>query len=158
MNTHRTLDVSMFLPLTIEQVFPFFADPRNLEAITPPALRFKILNRFSADMKPGLMIDFQIRLRGIPLRWRSEITVYDPPNRFIDEQRRGPYKLWRHEHLFVHATGPNGEQGTEIRDRVTYIPRGGAILHRLFVRPELERIFAFRQRAIRAALLDDSPR
>ncbi len=149
MTTPYILDASMFLPLPLERVFPFFADARNLEAITPKALRFKILTPPPLDMKPGLIIDYSIRIRGIPMRWRSEITEYQPPRRFVDEQRRGPYKLWHHEHLFEPAIGPSGEPGTTIRDRVTYIPRGGALLHRLFVRPELDRIFAFRQDVIR---------
>lgn len=151
------LDVSMFLALPIEQVFPFFADARNLEAITPPSLHFRILTPMPVDMKPGLLIDYRIRMRGIPMRWRSEISRFDPPRFFIDEQRRGPYKLWRHEHFFEAGVGDSGEPGTTIRDRVSYIPRGGALLHRCFVRPELERIFAYRQQSIRQLLKATDP-
>lgn len=153
MSNPYTLDVSMFLPLPLERVFAFFADARNLEAITPKALRFKILTPEPLVMKPGLIIDYSIRLRGVPMRWRSEITEYDPPRRFVDEQRRGPYKVWHHEHLFESSVGPRGEAGATIRDRVTYIPRGGALLHRLFVRPELDRIFAYRQQVIHRLLM-----
>lgn len=147
------LDVSMVLPLPLERVFSFFADARNLEAITPKSLRFQIVTPMPVEMKAGLMIDYRIRLRGLPMRWRSEITEYDRPRRFVDEQRRGPYKLWRHEHYFESVTDPSGVQGTRVRDHVSYIPRGGAIVHRLFVRPELERIFAYRQDAIRRAIM-----
>jgi len=142
------LDVSTFLPIPIERVFPFFADARNLEAITPTSLHFHIVTPMPVEMRPGLMIDYKLRMRGIPMTWRSEITAYDPPHSFVDEQRKGPYKLWRHEHFFEPANGPGGVVGTRVRDRVSYIPRGGPLIHKLFVRPELEKIFAHRQEVI----------
>ncbi|MGE3108129.1 MAG: CDP-paratose 2-epimerase [Phycisphaerales bacterium] len=147
------LDVSMEIPLPIDEVFAFFADARNLEAITPPSLKFSILTPMPVQMAVGLVIDYQLRLRGIPIRWQSEITAYDPPFSFVDEQRSGPYKLWRHEHLFGSLAGPDGAPATRVRDRVQYIPRGGPVIHSLLVRPELERIFAFRQTQIARLLL-----
>jgi ligand-binding SRPBCC domain-containing protein len=81
-----------------------------------------------------------LRLHGIPLRWQSEVTVWEPPYRFVDEQRRGPYRLWIHEHAFLQHHG-----GTLIRDQVQYAVPGGTLIDRFFVRPNLEKIFAYRQ-------------
>src|SRR5689334_151639 len=142
------LDVSMIVPLPIERVFAFFADASNLEAITPKALRFHILTPRPIEMKRGTMIDYRLRLHGLPIRWRSEITAYEPPRMFVDEQRRGPYKLWRHQHLFASTTDADGRAATEVRDTVSYIPRGGSLVHKWLVRPELEKIFRFRQERI----------
>lgn len=149
----RRLDTSVFLPLPLEIVFGFFADARNLEAITPASLRFHILNPEPIVMRPGLLIDYTLRLRGVRVRWQSEITVYEPPYRFVDEQTKGPYRVWRHEHLFevVEATKER-PAGTVVRDRVEYAHLGGPLVHRCLVRPELERIFAFRQERIVALL------
>jgi len=153
MATPYELETSMFVPLPIERVFAFFADASNLEAITPKALRFHILTPMPVVMKPGTMIDYKLRLHGIPIRWRSEITVYQPPLLFVDEQRRGPYKLWRHQHRFQATTNANGQHGTVVRDTVSYLPRGGRLIHKLFVRPELDRIFKHRQERILQLLL-----
>ncbi|MBC7771490.1 MAG: SRPBCC family protein [Pyrinomonadaceae bacterium] len=151
------LEVSMFVPLPIERVFAFFADASNLEAITPQALRFQILTPRPIEMQPGAMIDYKLRLHGVPIRWRSEITAYQPPVMFVDEQRTGPYKLWRHEHRFESTTDAGGTPGTQVRDTVTYVPRGGRLIHRLFVRPELEKIFRHRQARILELLLNAPP-
>ncbi len=121
------------------EVFPFFADATNLETLTPPSLKFHILTPRPIQMQVGTLIDYRIVIRGLPMRWRSEITVWEPPFRFVDEQRRGPYRLWRHEHQFKEE---NGE--TIILDRVQYAVPFDFIMHRWFVRPEIERIFNFR--------------
>ena len=129
-----------WFPRPIDEVFPFFGDAGNLEQLTPPWLRFKILTPRPIEMRPGTLIDYRLRVRGIPLRWQSEITVWEPPFRFVDEQRRGPYRLWIHEHSFQSLDG-----GTLCRDAVRYAVPFDFFAHRLFVRPDIERIFAFRR-------------
>lgn len=143
------LETRQWLPRSVEEVFDFFADAANLNDITPPWLGFRILTPQPVEMQAGALIDYRIRLRGVPIRWRTEITCWEPPVRFVDEQIHGPYRLWRHEHTF-HAE--NG--GTWVEDRVEYrlllgdwLP--GHIAHRLWIRPELDRIFAYRQQRMR---------
>lgn len=121
-------------------MFPFFADARNLEAITPPLIRFAILTPGPIEMRVGLRSDYRLRVRGLPLHWQSEITAWEPPNRLVDEQRRGPYRVWIHEHTFEERDG-----GTLARDRVRYAVPGGNLVERLFVRPQPRKIFAHRQ-------------
>lgn len=140
------------IPVAIDRVFAFFADAANLEAITPPLLRFRILTPRPIEMKPGALIDYRLRIRGVPVRWRTRISIYEPPHRFVDEQLRGPYRQWVHEHTF--ESTPSG--GTRMRDIVRYeLPRvpGSSIVHRLMVRPDLERIFDYRREAIGRLLL-----
>ncbi len=134
-----TLDTELWLPCAPEKVFAFFADAHNLKALTPPWLHMEVLTSGSIEMRPGAHIDYRLRLHGIPLRWQSEITAWEPPYRFVDEQRRGPYRLWIHEHTFLAHDG-----GTLVRDRVQYTVLGGALINRFFVRPDLEKIFAYR--------------
>jgi ligand-binding SRPBCC domain-containing protein len=131
------------LPVPLDEVFGFFAEARNLEKLTPRWLRFEILTKGPITMAPGTLIDYRIRWRGIPLRWRTEIEVWDPPHRFSDRQIRGPYRLWRHEHVFVERDG-----GTSVIDRVEYAPIGGEIARRLVVARDVERIFAYRHEVL----------
>jgi ligand-binding SRPBCC domain-containing protein len=138
-----TLRSELWTPRPVAEVFRFFADARNLEALTPPWLRFKVLSPEPVTMRPGTRIDYRLRLRGLPLRWQSEITVWDPPRRFVDEQRRGPYRLWIHEHVFEERGG-----GTICRDQVRYAVLGGALVNRWLVRPDLNRIFEYRRRRL----------
>jgi ligand-binding SRPBCC domain-containing protein len=128
------------IAVPLATVFPFFADPRNLETITPPWLQFRILTPGAIQMRPGALIDYRIRIRGIPVRWRTGITVWDPPHRFVDRQIRGPYRLWVHEHTFSEENG-----ATKMRDRVEYAVPGGEIIRRLLVAPDVERIFRYRR-------------
>jgi ligand-binding SRPBCC domain-containing protein len=139
---------SVRLDAPLGEVFSFFADARNLEALTPPWLRFEVLTPSPIEMRAGTLIDYRLRVHGVPLRWRSGITVWEPPHRFMDEQRRGPYRLWRHHHRFA----AEGER-TLVEDDVAYAAPGGALVERLFVNRDLARIFAFR----RQALLDRFP-
>jgi ligand-binding SRPBCC domain-containing protein len=132
------------LPQPIETVFPIFADAFQLEAITPPWLRFKVVTPPPIVMRAGLRIDYRLRLRGLPLRWTSEITDWEPPHRFVDVQVRGPYRWWRHEHRFI-ARG----DATRIVDEVEYAVYGGALVHTLLVRRDVERVFAYREQALR---------
>jgi ligand-binding SRPBCC domain-containing protein len=135
------------LELPASETFAFFSDARNLEAITPPWLRFSILQATRFQMCSGAVIDYRLTLHGLPLRWRTRISLWEPPVRFIDVQVKGPYAHWEHTHTFE----PAGERAVVISDRVRYaLPLGplGAIAHRLFVRRDIERIFAFRHRTL----------
>jgi ligand-binding SRPBCC domain-containing protein len=146
LTTQYLLERVQVVPRSLSDVFAFYADPDNLARITPPWLGFRILTP-KAAMRAGLQIEYRIHPLGVPQRWVSEITVWEPPHRFVDEQRRGPYRRWHHLHEFRATAG-----GTEIRDRVTYeLPLGplGRLAHGLFVRRQLESIFAFRERAVR---------
>jgi ligand-binding SRPBCC domain-containing protein len=134
----------LWLPRPVDEVFPFFADAANLEILTPPWLKFSIVTQQPIEMRAGTLIDYRLRVRGIPVRWQSEITVWEPPRRFVDEARRGPYRLWRHEHTFE----PKGE-GTLCRDHVSYAVPFDFLVHRFLVRPDVEKIFAFRERKLR---------
>jgi ligand-binding SRPBCC domain-containing protein len=141
------LEREVSLPVPREQVFPFFADARNLERLTPPALRFQILTPGTIEMRAGAIIDYRLRLSGLPFRWRTVIETWEPPVRFVDVQQKGPYSVWRHTHTFE-AT----PEGTRMRDRVEYaLPFGplGALAHRLFVARQLEQVFTFRARVVK---------
>ncbi len=145
MSTHR-LEADQFVPRPLDEVFAFFARPENLAALTPPSMDFEILTPPPLPMKEGALIDYRIRMGVLPLRWRTLITTFDPPHRFVDEQLAGPYDLWHHEHRFIERDG-----GTEIRDLVHYrLPFGplGELAHRLVIRGRLNAIFAFRHRVI----------
>ena len=139
-----TLTNELWLPQQPQDVFPFFADAFNLERLTPPSLGFQVLTPPPIEMKVGTLIDYRVRLRGIPMRWQSEITEWEPPHRFVDEQRRGPYRMWIHEHAFTSQDG-----GTMAKDTVRYAVLGGAIVQRLFVASELKRIFQYRNAALK---------
>ena len=139
-----TLTNELWLPHQPQDVFPFFADAFNLERLTPPSLGFRVLTPPPIEMKVGTLIDYRVRLRGVPMRWQSEITAWEPPHRFADEQRRGPYRLWIHEHTFTSQDG-----GTMAKDTVRYAVPGGAIVQRLFVASELKRIFNYRNGALK---------
>jgi ligand-binding SRPBCC domain-containing protein len=134
------LEAELWLPRPRDEVFRFFADAFNLEALTPPWLKFEVLTPRPIEMRVGLRIDYRLRLRGLPLRWQSEITAWEPPVRFVDEQRRGPYRAWIHEHTFEEEDG-----GTLARDVVRYDVIGGRLVNRFFVRRDVEKIFGFRQ-------------
>lgn len=143
-----TLDVELFLPLPIETVFPFFSDAGNLEAITPPWLHFHIITPRPIPMHPGALIDYKLRLHGLPIRWRTEIERWEPPLLFVDRQLRGPYRLWHHTHTFEAREG-----GTLVRDRVRYAVHFGRVVRTLFVKGQVDQIFRYRQRAIARLLL-----
>lgn len=140
-----TLTATQWLARPRAEVFPFFAAAENLNAITPPWLQFCMLTPQPILMRVGLRIDYRLRWRGLPLRWQSEITVWEPPLRFVDEQRHGPYRFWRHEHRFDEQAG-----GTLVQDQVRYAVPGGALVERWLVRPDLRRIFAYRQQQLAA--------
>lgn len=127
----------------LERVFAFYADPANLQSLTPPWLRFTIITSGPIEMRAGALIAYRLRVHGVPVRWLTRIEEWTPGERFVDIQLWGPYRLWHHTHTFER----HGE-GTLIRDRVRYaLPLGpiGDLVHRAFVRRDLERVFAFRR-------------
>jgi len=145
-NVH-TLRREQRLPGTPEDVFAFFADPRNLEQITPPLLRFRVMGPDAIVMGTGALIRYRLRVHRIPIGWLTAIREWDPPHRFVDEQLRGPYALWHHTHTFE----PDGD-GTIMRDVVRYaLPLGpvGELARRLFVMRDLDAIFDYRAERIR---------
>jgi ligand-binding SRPBCC domain-containing protein len=140
------LERSQWIARPVDRAFEFYADAFNLEAITPPWLGFRVTTRFPVEMGAGVLIEYRLRLHGLPIRWVTRIEVWDPPTRFVDVQLRGPYALWEHTHTFEPAP-----DGVVIRDRVRYaLPFGplGALAHALFVRRDLRRIFDYRVRAV----------
>jgi len=139
-----TLEREQTIDAPLDAVFAFFSDARNLERITPPWLHFEILTPPPIEMRVGTRIDYRLRLHGIPLRWQSEITAWEPGRRFVDEQRRGPYRTWIHAHEFEAVDG-----GTRVRDSVRYSVPGGAIINRLLVAPDVARVFDHRERVLR---------
>ena len=140
-----TLQVELWLPRPRDEVFAFFSDAVNLQALTPPWVNFEVLTPAPIILRAGALIEYRIKVHGLPIRWRTEIAEWNPPNQFVDVQLRGPYTLWHHTHTFEERDG-----GTLCRDHVRYRPRGGALIHRLFVRRDVERIFQYRQERLRA--------
>lgn len=137
-----TLERTQLIPQPLREVFPFFSDAKNLEAITPAFLQFKILTPGPIAMQAGTLIDYRIRLLGIPMYWRTQIETFDPPRRFTDVQIHGPYRLWHHTHEFLETAS-----GTLMTDFVRYqMPLGplGTLVHALWTRRTLERIFDYR--------------
>jgi ligand-binding SRPBCC domain-containing protein len=133
------------------EIFPFFADAVNLEQITPPWLQFHVVSKLPLEMREGAEIDYLLKIRGIPVEWRSKITAWDPPHRFVDEQVRGPYRLWVHEHRFTEK-----ESGTSCEDHVQYSPLGGALINKLLVERDIRKIFAYRSEQLRKIFSDSS--
>ena len=140
------LERSQLIARPQRELFAFFADAANLERLTPDFLRFQIETPLPIEMRAGALIDYRLSLAGLPVRWRTRISSWEPPHRFSDDQERGPYALWHHVHEFE-AVGDH----TRMRDRVDYrLPFGplGALAHLLSVRRTLERIFDHRRKVI----------
>jgi uncharacterized protein len=132
----------------LAKVFDFFSRAENLEALTPPWLNFKIRGVNPLPVQRGTLINYSLRVHGIPLRWTSEIVEWDPPHHFVDLQLRGPYKLWRHVHRFESRDG-----GTLISDTIKLaLPLGfvGRLAYKIKVRSDVQEIFAFRKKQIHA--------
>jgi ligand-binding SRPBCC domain-containing protein len=140
----RNFESQVWLPESRDKVFAFFSDAQNLDLITPPWLRFRTITPGSIEMQRGTILDHRLRIHGFSICWRSKITDWNPPVRFVDEQVRGPYRLWRHEHRFEERDG-----GTLVRDHVRYAVLFDFLIHRLFIRPDIERIFAYREEKLR---------
>ena len=140
------LEREVRVPGTAKEVFTFFAAAENLERLTPPELGFRIRSPLPIAMRAGALIDYTIKLYGIPMKWRTLITAWDPPRSFEDTQISGPYAKWVHTHRFIEYSG-----GTIIQDRVAYVlPFGflGRIVQPLIAR-QLKRIFDYRESAMK---------
>jgi ligand-binding SRPBCC domain-containing protein len=137
------LKKQLWLPQPREKLFEFFSDPYNLDRLTPAWLKFKILASGPVEMRQGTFLNYRLRIRGFPIRWQSQITAWNPPSRFIDRQTKGPYSLWIHEHRFEDCEG-----GSLIKDNVKYAVLGGSVVQKLFVAPDLERIFRYRHQVL----------
>jgi ligand-binding SRPBCC domain-containing protein len=138
---------SQFVPRSREDIFAFFSNAENLEAVTPPWLRFRILSPRPIHMNKGRRIDYALRIHGVTIGWTSEITAWEPPLRFVDEQVRGPYRIWVHEHRFEAVP-----DGTRVIDRVRYAVPGGRLVNGLLVGPDLDRVFGFRREQLERIL------
>jgi len=138
------LEASAFLPVERERLFKFFSDAFGLQALTPAWLHFSVVTPAPIQIAAGTLINYRLRLHGVPIRWQSRITAWEPPVRFIDEQTRGPYRRWHHEHVFEPA-----DAGTLCRDIIDYSVFGGRLVHTFFVRRDLLRIFEYRQSKLR---------
>jgi len=152
--TFHTLRSQQFIPQARDRVWEFFSNPRNLEALTPPWLGFRVLTPGQIAMKKGAEIRYRIHWHAIPIGWTTTIRLWDPPFRFVDIQRGGPYQLWHHTHRFTPRDG-----GTQMSDVVRYrLPFGiaGRIMHRWKVRRDLEKIFEYRHRRVKELFPSDS--
>ncbi len=144
------LRTRVLLPRSIDRVFPFFAAAENLARITPPELGFIIRTPPPIEMRAGTLIDYTIKLWLLPLRWRTEITRWNPPHDFEDTQVRGPYAKWVHRHTFT-PMGVETLMEDEVRYRLPFGPVGR--LAHVIVRRQLRRIFAYREQIVRSLVL-----
>jgi ligand-binding SRPBCC domain-containing protein len=138
---------SQDVPRPRSEVFTFFADPANLERLTPPWLQFRVLTPAPLPRGAGARFDYRLRVRGLPLTWRTLIETWVPEERFTDRQLKGPYALWHHTHLFEDLPGGGTRILDQVRYRVGWGPLG-PLITALWVKPDVERIFAYRRAAI----------
>jgi ligand-binding SRPBCC domain-containing protein len=139
--TH-SFESEVFINQPIKTVFDFFCKAENLDKITPKWLKFEIITKLPININEGTFIDYKIKFRGIPIKWKSEITQWNPPHSFQDIQRNGPYKTWEHLHIFKEDNG-----GTLVKDKVVYKSKGWflePIINKFFVKRDIQRIFDFR--------------
>ena len=142
----HTIRREQFVAKPLEEVFRFFSEAGNLQALTPAYLDFEILTPGPIEMRPGILLDYRLKWHGVPLRWRTKILEWSPPHRFVDLQLKGPYKLWHHTHTFESENG-----GTRMSDTVNYeLPLGalGEVAHALMVGRDVAAIFDFRYQQV----------
>jgi ligand-binding SRPBCC domain-containing protein len=143
----HTLEREQVLDGTPEEVFPFFADARNLEAITPPLLRFRVITPGDIPMGVGTFIQYRLRIRGVPIHWNTLIQEWVPNERFVDVQVKGPYKLWHHTHTFEPLEGGRTRMRDVVRYAIGFGPLGD-VAHRLMVARDVAAIFEFRAQRV----------
>lgn len=143
------LHAEQLLPVDIQTAWGFFSSPNNLALITPPEMDFITLTPMAdgAEIYTGMLIDYTVKpLFGIPMRWQTGIKTVEKPNRFVDTQLKGPYRLWEHTHIFTQT-----DNGVLMKDEVKYqLPFGplGGLAHALLVRKKLQALFSYRKAAI----------
>jgi len=146
--TIHLLERTQVVPISIGEAFDFFANPRNLERLTPDLVHFQFLKEPPPKVAGGTILEYRLRLYGVPVKWRTRIESVDAPAQFVDVQEKGPYAMWRHTHNFREVDAHR----TEIRDRVEFaMPLGplGEIAYRMLVRGSLQQIFDYREAALR---------
>jgi ligand-binding SRPBCC domain-containing protein len=151
--TEHILTRELTIDLPIRQVFDFFADAGNLERITPPELKFQITTAQPINIKRGTLIDYQLKLRGFPVKWQTVISEWNPPFEFVDEALKSPYKQWIHRHTFTEIETNKTLIKDEVKYRLPLEPFGD--LAHWFVRRELDYIFDFRQKTVAKVLLNE---
>jgi ligand-binding SRPBCC domain-containing protein len=144
------LEREQIIPRPMEEVFRYFSRAENLETLTPPFLRFRILSKPPIHMREGTHLEYALRLYCIPIRWRTLIEAWEPERRFVDVQVRGPYKLWRHTHSFEAV--PAGTLMVDTVDYALHFGPLGALMHAVLVRRSLDRIFTYRRQKIRTLM------
>jgi ligand-binding SRPBCC domain-containing protein len=144
---------ALWLPRPRHEIFAFFSDAMNLEELTPPWLQFRVVTPMPIRMREGATIEYRLKVRGFPMGWQSRIAVWDPPRTFIDEQLRGPYRTWVHEHKFTEEAS-----GTLSEDVVNYAPIGGALVNRLFVERDVRGIFSYRTSRLQKIFGEATPK
>jgi ligand-binding SRPBCC domain-containing protein len=125
-------------------VFDFFSKAENLNLLTPPDMNFKIITPLPIQIHQGKLIDYRIKVNGIPFKWQTEITVWQPPHKFVDTQKRGPYHTWIHQHYFE----ARGDNATFMRDTVDFQSPGWflePLIHHLFIEKKVKVIFDYRE-------------
>lgn len=140
------LERTQLIERPLEEVFAFFSDAKNLEAITPAFLKFRITTPGEIAMRPGTVIDYRLQMLGIRFNWQTQIESFEPGREFVDIQARGPYRLWRHTHRFFAVNN-----GTVMTDRVEYqlyLGPVGNLVNAVFVRRSLAKIFDYRYRSV----------
>jgi ligand-binding SRPBCC domain-containing protein len=145
--SEHVLETKTIIQKPLSEVFDFFSKAENLNRITPKELEFKIITPLPIKMYAGTLIDYKIKLNGIPFSWRTEICTWDPPHKFVDQQLKGPYAKWHHTHEFKDL----GDGCTEMIDRVVYKSPGWIfepIIHNLFVKKRVEAIFKHREKTL----------
>lgn len=141
------LTTEQLIEKPLDEVFSFFSDAHNLVEITPTRMHLVVLTPRPIEMEVGTLIDYRFKLRGIPVRWQTEITEWNPPHFFADEQCKGPYRCWIHKHTFVETDG-----GTLVGDEVEYGVLGGQLINKFLVRPDIEKIFEYRSQKLQELL------
>ncbi len=142
----RKFSSAIWIPAPIEKTFSFFGKAGNLNKLTPPWLHFEILTPLPVEMQSGTLLDYQLRLHGIPVKWQTQIVEWNPPFQFVDLQLRGPYRKWVHTHAFIEK-----DNGTVIEDNIDYAVPGfflEPLIHKYFIEPDLARIFEYRRKQL----------
>jgi ligand-binding SRPBCC domain-containing protein len=138
-----SLERSIVVRESLEEVYKFFSEPANLQELTPPWLDFRVVGSSTEGVEVGTTIDYRLKVRGLTIRWRSLISAWNPPHSFVDEQLKGPYRMWHHTHTFLET-----EEGVHVGDKVRYAVPGGplfeGLIERLFVGPDVRKIFDYR--------------